>query len=338
MLKSALKSLWINLFLFAVIPLSAATFDELVKNFVVLQASNGKQYLTAAVQLDGGTYVVTSQSLFFNPIPKFRLKSFSGKNLKYSGMEVSKLGDVTRIKLEDSKDVTGFPYAAKASGGKKVYCMNPETGIVKAANAGGGNLNNNKFKCIAGAPVLDSKGQFVGVVSRTDDGFGKNIEMKVFPLQQEEKWQDIKTISLAKQVYAITQLREFTKALDFTRDKNKRKGFMVIDTDTHPKLMGWTKEQNQKAFDNITAKKLGKKAQGNALREHASRCFHYASIKRLCAFYSSNAQQAKKGRWCSAYLKNQAKKVYDINASSSRALKNTMKSMMEMYPSIKAKL
>ena len=339
-MRSFLKNLIFLFVLTAVYSVSASSFDEISKSFIVFQASSGKTYLAAAVKMNGKPYVLTSQSLFFNPIPKFRLKSFSGKNIKYSTCEAAGEGDFLRIKLEEGSPVTALPLAANAGGNKEVYSMQPDTGIVHAAKAGGGNLARNGFPCVAGAPVINDKGQFVGVASRTDDGLGKRIVMKFAAIKKGEKWLSVKTGVIAKQAYSLEKMRNFTKALGDTRDNNGKNEFIEINENTHSKLMGWAKEQNKQAFDSLLAKKnTGKKAKSsNAMREHQARCFHYASIKRLAAFYNSNAQMAKKGRWSSRYLKGKAKALFNENNSSAKELKGAMKSLVEMYPSIKAKL
>lgn len=318
--------------------LSAASFDDLSKSFVVL-SGGGKQYLCVAVKMDDATYALTSQSLFMNPIPKFRLKAFSsGKSIKPTGFDISKLGDFARIKLGVAADSGLVPLEKGGGGGNKVYAMNPDTGIIFNSNAGGGNLSGKDFKCVAGAPVISKDGKFVGVASRTDDGFGKkNEEYKVATLA-DEKWQEEKPGLLAKQVYSISKWGNFTNALEKTRDNFSKNTLIEINENTHPKLIGWYKDQNKFSFARMLAKKIkGKGSMGKAMREHEDRCFQYTNLKRLASFYSSNAQMAKKAKWKSTYLRNKGKKLYEENIAHYKDLRKRMKSMVDMYPSIKAK-
>lgn len=280
----------------------------------------------AAVKMQDGVYAVSSQSLFFNPIPRFRLKSFSGKTLKYSKIEASRLGDLIRIKIDDGQGISGLEFG-NSKGGKKVYSMNPETGIVMKGDAGK-SLNTDKFNCVAGAPIIDDKGQFVGVASRTDNGFSKGVQMKLFPLSKEEKWQEIKDITLSRQVYTITMLRQFTKDLDNTR-KGSRGKFAFVDEDTPSKLIPLYKEKNELAFECATTTGKKKPDMGS---------FNFTVTRRLAAYYASNAQQAKKIRWVSAYLRNHAKKLYEVNNSSANKLEGEIKKMNKRNPSIKFKL
>ena len=314
-----------------------SSFEDASKGFVIIESSTGGKYLAVAVKMTDGEYIITSQSVFLYGIPKFRLKTFTGKSLKQTGFEVDRKSDMVRIKYEKSPDITPLEPAPNASGKKDVFSMDSATGIVYMSNARGGNLVNKGFNCSAGAPVINQNSQFVGVASRTDDGFGRRIEMKVAPISETPKWSSIKPFSFTKQVYSLHKLIEFTKALNYTRDHCGKKRLIEINEKTHPKLMGWAKNQNQQAW-NIMLSRKTKASLGKAMREHQARCFHYSSLKRLSAYYSSNAQLAKKGRWRSLYLKGRAKSIYENNNASAKELKASMKSMVSIHPSIKAKM
>lgn len=313
-----------------------ATFEDLSKSFVVLQSSKGDEYLCAAVKMNGATYVVTSQSLFLNPIPKFRLLAFNGKPINDTDFEIDKVGDFVRIKIADSPDVKSLEIAANQSGRITAYSMDPDSGIVFQSDAKG-NLVKKDFPAVCGSPIINDKGEFVGVSSRTDDGLGKKLEIKLAPLSKDVSWSPEKSFLFAKQVYLISELLEFTQALDKVNENNVKDQFIMIDSDTHPKLLSWLKDQNKKAFDALTSKKTGKGSMGKAMREHQARCFQYSGMKRLTAFYSSNATQAQKGKWSSVYIKERAKSLYNNNKASANKMKSSMKSMVEMYPSVKAK-
>ena len=316
---------------------AAASFEEFSKGLVIIQSSSGKEYLAAAVKLDKGTYAVTSQSLFLNPVPKFRLKTFSGEALENSDFDIDPKDDLVRIKIEDSPDLQPLEPAYSDAGNKNVYSLDSDTGIVYQSGAGGGSLVKKDFSCSYGAPVINDKGQFVGVASRTDDGLGNKEEIKPVSLGKDIKWQAEKPFLLAKEVYSLQQLVEFTKALDFVRDNNGKNEFIPIDSNTHPKLLSWLKDQNVQAFNNSVAKKTEKGSMGKAMREHQARCFQYSGMKRLVAFYSSNATMAKSGNWSSLYLKERAKSLYTENDKSADKMKAAMKSMVDKYPSVKAK-
>lgn len=332
------KSKILNL-IFCLVAISAAaeTFEDFSKGLVIIQSSSGKEYLSAAVKMDKGTYAITSQSLFLNPLPKFRLKTFNGKALNNSDFEIDPKADLVRIKIEDSPDLQPLEAAYKDAGNKNVYSLDPDDGIVYMSAAGGGNLIKKDFSCSYGAPIINDKGQFVGVASRADDGLGKKEEIKLVPLGNDITWSAEKPFLFAKQVYSLQQLVEFTQALDYVRDNNGKNEFIDIDSNTHPKLISWLKDQNVQAFNAITSKKTDKGSMGKAMREHQARCFLYSGMKRLVAFYSSNATMAKSGNWSSVYLKERAKSLYTENDKSADKMKAAMKSMVDQYPSVKAK-
>ena len=339
MYKITYKSMMMSCLLLALPAVSAmaASFEDLSKAFIVLESSSGKKYLCAAVKIDGASYVVTSQSLFLNPVPRFRLRSFiTGKFLKQTGFEVGKQEDLVRIPFEGSSGVVPLEFSGNAGSGGSVYSMNPKTGIVYYCNAGGGNLNNKNFTCAAGAPVINNKGEFVGVSSRTDNGLGKNITIGVAPCVKDEEWQGLKPGLFSKQVYSLNKLWVFTKALSFIKGKNVLNRYIEIDSDTHLKLLSWLQDQNKKSKENKLSRSKNFRM-GSGVQEHKDLGLYYTNLIRLTAFFNSNSILAKKTKWNSSYLKENARNVFDVNRQSARKCKDEMKALVKLHPSLKAK-
>jgi len=316
-------------------PPPVVSFKDLAKSFIIMQTANEKQYLAVAVKMKDGIYAMTSQSAFMDNIPKFRLKTFSGKTLKYKIFEVSTVGDFIRIKLQENAPITPLKIAANAKGKKKVYSIKPDTGIIYSANAGSGNLLTKNFHCFPGAPVINEKGLLVGVASRTDNGLSNKIVIRT-AIMKKEKWKEVNARAFAQQVYSLTKLRTLTKSLDALKRINRRNGFLTITPTTHQKLIFLQKDQNQHLFDTRLSKPSGG-SMGRAVRQHNARCFHFSSIKKLASFYSSNARTAQKTKWQSTYLKNMGKQLYTKNITVTKQIKKQMTGLVQRYPSIKAK-
>lgn len=314
---------------------SYAPFDKVSNSFVIMEAKNGKKYLAAAVKIGEDGYVVTSQSIYMEGVTKFNLNTFHGKNLNQIDFEVNAEEDLVRIKLEKSPDITLLPLAKNTSENKTAYKIDPYDGIIYQETADNNNLLNKNFKCTTGSPIINSKGEFVGVASRTDDEFGA-MELKTASFKLGSKWISLKPLSFAKDVNLLQDIRDFTKAMDKTKTNHGQDQFIEINTMTHRKLMFWIQEQNLQAMAIKFVKNDDSMAK--AIREHRSRCFYYSSLKRLSFFYASNAQRATKTEWTSNYLKQQAEFLAKKNNETTEQIKNEMKSIVEAHPATKTRL
>lgn len=332
---NTIKNIFLLTLCFCSIVSFAGTFEDASKSLVIIEASNEKLYLAAAVQFDDGAYVVTSQSLFLDPIPKFSMKSFKDTKLKQIGFEFDPKSDLVRIKIEASPDISPLEIAPAQSGRKNVFSIDQDE-IVYMANATGDELGGRNFEVAAGNPIINHNNQFVGVASRTDDGFGKYKTYKIVPLLKDIKWGKALPFNFSKQVLSLDEMIVFHKAIDFLRDHNTQNTFISIDTNSHPKLMSWIKDQNDQAFKTLLSRE-STSSMGVAVREHNYRCFYYTSLKRLTSFYVSNAQMAKKTRWKSLYLKNRSKIIHEKSLANANALKAEMQSIVEAHPSTKVK-
>ncbi|MBN1864451.1 MAG: hypothetical protein JW808_06085 [Victivallales bacterium] len=314
------------------VPLGAVTFDDLSRDFIVLESLEGRGYLCARVRMAGGFFAVTSQSLFFDPVPVFRLKSFnSGEVLGQGSFEISLHGDFVRIKLEGNQSGTGMELGSEA---ETVYSMIGREGIVYKSEVTEGNLYSDSFRCTSGSPVVDIDGRFVGVASRTDDGMGE-IKLKAVVLEDDVEWLKAAPQSFTKQVYSLHESRVFYQALNHVYKRSGVNKFIEINTDSHRQLIPWLKEQNEQAFINLLAKPLTREP---AVRDHTARCLHYMNLRRIANFFSSNAISARSGRWPSEYLRENAGKVFDLHDSGARRVQAELKRLIEKHPSIKEKL
>ncbi len=308
--------------------LSAAPFAEVSRNFAVLESREGGEYLCAIVNMDGGVFAVASQSLFFDPVPVFRLKAFNtGEVLRQASFEFALQGDFVRVKLDESQVDAGMGLGENP---QMVYSITENDGIVYRSEAKGGNLYKDSFRCAPGSPVLDSDGRFVGVASRTDDGIGE-IELAAAVLGSDVKWQAASPQSFAKQAFLLRELRDLYKALSHAHRHSGINRFIEIDANSHRQLLPWLKDQNVKALANS----LAKPTREDAMREHRARCLHYTNLRRLAVFFSSSAISVRQGRWPSEYLKENAQKVFDLHDKATQKIQAELKVMLERHPSVK---
>lgn len=350
-------------------------FAELSKSLVIFKDSQGRHALGAAVKIGEEGFIVTSQSLFMGNLKSFSLQTFSGKKLKRTGFGINRENDFIRIKVEEepeliylsaklvnpppkktdnkSKKKKSKKKSKKSSVVSRFYTIGLYDGMIYQRKPDKGTLNSKGSGVPLGAPMFNSKKQFIGIASKKDDGFS-GAAYKVVSIKADSNWSESQSGLFIKQVRLLQELRDFTKALHYTKDNFRRDGFMDIDTTTHRKLMIWITDQNKQAMamklvrigkriEREKAKKNGQdppknKTMADAMRQHKSRCIYYSHLKRLRGFHDSNVQRAKKTKWQSLYLKSQAEVLAKINQTSSDSIEDEMKQLVADHPATKTRL
>lgn len=312
---------------------SYKVLNDVSKGLVILETRNGKSYLAATVKIKQDVFVVTSQSLFLERIKDFKLKTFSGEILKPTDCEINKEIDLLRFKIEKSQGLKPLELTGDPSESKIAFHINPYNAIVYPIFA-----DPNCFIkgiCTSGSPVINSRGDMVGVASRVETNFSEN-QFSIAMYNTAGKWESVDLDSFSPQVFLLQAFKDFYQALESTRQQYGKNQFIEINTGTHRKLNSLFTDINNKAMEVKFTRNNSSMAR--AVKEHENRCFYYTSLKRLSFFYFSNARQCLKVEWPSAYLKQQAEFLAKQNQATEEALKQQMKKMVKEHPATKHKL
>ena len=310
--------------------LHSATFEELSKSFVTLNSSTGEEYLCAVIKANNELYAISSQSIFLNKISKIKLRIFtSGKVLKYQAFQVSKNDDLVRFKLKPTKNIIPLPIAEEKSNGE-IYSMNPLSGIILKHKFTGDQIKIKNSPITSGSPIINNNGEFLGVVSRIDQGLNK-INYSLCNYKKKNSWSNKKPFSFSKLVYSLTQFKEELNIINYFNNNNKQNGFIELKSKNKSKFKSWINMQNEqflmRSINNASS----------AQQRHKDQCIFYAQIKRLATYYNTLAYTLKHEKWPSKYLKNQAVEFYSLSNNSKIKLNTTLKDMVKEYPALKPK-
>lgn len=310
--------------------LHSATFEELSKSFVILNSSTGEEYLCAVIKANNELYAISSQSIFFNKISKIKLRAFSsGKVLKYQAFQISKNDDLVRFKLKPTKSIIPLPIAEQESNGE-IYSMNPLSGIIFKYKLKGTRINIQNSPITSGSPIINTNGEFLGVVSRLDTGMNKK-SYNLCSYKKKNSWSKKKPFSFSKLVYSLTQYKEDLNLLNYLNKNNRPNSFVEFKPQNKTKFKSWLDMQNEqfmiRSFNRASS----------AQQRHKDQCIFYAQIKRLASYYNTITYSLKHGKWSSTYLKNQAVSLYSISNNNKTKLNTTLKEMVKQYPALKPK-
>ena len=196
---------------------------NICKSLIAIQSKNGADHGLAILSStsDGTRYAVTSTSLLSKKLYYFQLKSlYSGHEIKFSKIEISKNGDVMRIKLTDpGKELIPLSPSPSSDSDEDtppcVYLMYRESGVARTFKMSPLDMAPMPLDISPGGPVFSSDGKLLGVASTMASPESESpcfLELSKFSM--DEEWRSVSLQKVAAGVNAIKNIALDTLSLE----------------------------------------------------------------------------------------------------------------------------